>query len=412
MELEDLSCHLSEINRLANIINAEIQEHDALVADIPAQKQKCSDIIWAKLAYNCRHIIAAYREKQRASGSRQKSLEDEKVRLIQEFERLESEIADLNRQTVNTTKVMQDINNSLRNAGFSGFFLREKPDARYVYQLVRDRNGTPEVVEENLSEGERHFIAFLYFYHTVMGSQSEMGIPEEKIVVIDDPVSSMDSSTLFVVASLTREMISVCYNNYSLQEGNTDNHIRQFFCMTHNPYFFREISYNRLSDYECAVFFEIKKDASNNSSVTPCIDYDAFDGHAVNASPVRNSYDALWYEYATAVNPATLMIAIRQILEYYFVQLLGYPGANLRKELLDKHESQFIHILEDGSRDKSDYRAAASMIAMIDAGTYGFNDGLYYDASAADINQLRKVFEKIFEIMNQHQHFAMMTRQR
>ena len=52
--------------------------------------------------------------------------------------------------------------------------------------------------------GERHFIAFLYFYHLVMGSQSDEGKVENKIVIIDDPVSSMDSSSLFVVASLVR----------------------------------------------------------------------------------------------------------------------------------------------------------------------------------------------------------------
>lgn len=60
--------------------------------------------------------------------------------------------------------------------GFQGFQLREKPGAQYVYQLVREDGS----IAKGLSEGERHFIAFLYFYHTVMGSQM-MANAEKKL---------------------------------------------------------------------------------------------------------------------------------------------------------------------------------------------------------------------------------------
>lgn len=63
-----------------------------------------------------------------------------------------------------------------------------------TYEVIRE-NGE---VAENLSEGERNFIAFLYFYHLVRGSRSSDEV-KDKIVVIDDPVSSMDSTALFLV---------------------------------------------------------------------------------------------------------------------------------------------------------------------------------------------------------------------
>ena len=50
------------------------------------------------------------------------------------------------------------------------------------------------------------------------------------------------------------------------------------------------------------------------------------------------------------------------------------------------------------------------MIAMINVGATGFNDGLYYDSSAANVEQLRNVFQKIFNVMDQEQHYNMMTR--
>ena len=88
-------------------------------------------------------------------------------------------------------------------------------------------------------------------------------------------------------------------------------------------------------------------------------------------------------------NPETMMMVIRQILEYYFVQMVGYHNVDLRRNLLDKHEKEFT---------KEDYVAASTMIAMINVGATGFNDGLYYDSSAANVSQLRSVFERIFSV--------------
>lgn len=98
------------------------------------------------------------------------------------------------------------------------------------------------------------------------------------------------------------------------------------------------------------------------------------------------------------------MMVIRQILEYYFIQMVGYKSGNLRNDLLDKHKEEFVKTNPDGSENKDDYTIASAMIAMLNVGATGFNDGLYYnDASAADIDQMKAVFEKIFKVMDQEQ---------
>lgn len=77
-----------------------------------------------------------------------------------------------------------------------------------TYEVIRPDGS----IAEKLSEGERNFIAFLYFYHLVRGSFSDKEV-KDKIVVIDDPVSSMDSSALLIVSALVREMVEICLNN-------------------------------------------------------------------------------------------------------------------------------------------------------------------------------------------------------
>jgi len=92
------------------------------------------------------------------------------------------------------------------------------------------------LVAENLSEGERNFIAFLYFHQLVLGSEDADAVVKDRIVVIDDPVSSMDSSALFVVGALVRDMIAICNPDFTTKENAKDS-IKQLFILTHNAFF-------------------------------------------------------------------------------------------------------------------------------------------------------------------------------
>lgn len=395
---------------MARTINDAIDKYQKVLADIPGKQKQCSDMLWAQIAFNCEEPHADYDREIAELKELEQRTNAEISALSEKSAELESKLADLNSTTSNTTVVMQDINHAIQSAGFQGFLLREKAGAKYVYELVRDLgNGKMEVVDKNLSEGERHFIAFLYFYHMVMGSQSDDGKQTDKIVIIDDPVSSMDSASLFVVASFVREMIAVCQNNYDLSEEVKDDHIRQFFCMTHNPYFFREITYNQLQNYECSAFFEITK-KNNASDIRPSEDTDGLaGGRKINRSPVRNTYDSLWETYRKSENSEELMVVIRQILEYYFIQMVGYKNGNLRTKILDENGHLFETTHEDGSVDRTDYATAAAMISLLNVGATGFNDGLYFDAAAVSTEHLRKVFERIFYVMGSGEYYEMMA---
>ncbi|MBN0669170.1 AAA family ATPase, partial [Pseudomonas aeruginosa] len=94
------------------------------------------------------------------------------------------------------------INTLLASFGFHGFSLA-KADSGTAYVLRR-----PDGMDakETLSEGERTFVTFLYFYHLLKGSDSESGVTTDRIVVFDDPVSSLDSDILFIVSSLIKAL--------------------------------------------------------------------------------------------------------------------------------------------------------------------------------------------------------------
>jgi wobble nucleotide-excising tRNase len=71
----------------------------------------------------------------------------------------------------------------------------------------------------SLSEGEKNFIALAYFIYSINDVQNELS--DDGIVVIDDPVSSLDKQSIF-------QIFSIIVNE--IKKHNT----RQYFILTHN----------------------------------------------------------------------------------------------------------------------------------------------------------------------------------
>lgn len=308
-----------------------------------------------------------------------------------------------------TEAAIDSINKILRDSGFQGFNIRAKDGVENVYEIVRENR----TVAENLSEGERNFIAFLYFYHRVRGSMNSEEL-KEKIVVIDDPVSSMDSTALFIVSAIVREMINVCRNNTEyLNPQVPGDYIKQLFILTHNVYFHREVTYQQVGYYNCTSFYMIRKN-DNISTIKLCKRQNKeIPNEEENYNPVQNSYTALWDELRDLHSTIPALNVMRRILEYYFLQLCGYEGSDLRSIVLEKKENRekFIKQVEGEKPDMTDSQLASSLLAYIN-NPNGISDGLNYVEDCEDAEAYKRVFQMIFDALGQSQHYKMMTGQR
>jgi len=361
--------------------------------------------VWEHIAFLLEDDISSYNTSKK---NLEKELKDTTKQIGDTQKRateLGNEISKLSKEVVNTKATVDNINLLLRDSGFQGFNLKEKDDTPNVYEVIRPDGR----IAEKLSEGERNFIAFLYFYHLVKGSKSADGSETEKIVVIDDPVSSMDSSALFIVSALVREMIEICHNNVDYL-GNTGNgdYIKQLFVLTHNTYFHREVTYNQTKHYDYISFFLIEK-IDNISSITHCIRPRISAPSIIeNYNPVQNAYAALWSEYREVKSTIPVLNVIRRILEYYFLQLCGYDSTDIRKRLLVDNREKFITTLKDGTQDLSKLNLVSAMLYYIASSSKGISDGLNYVDNAADVEQCKETFKMVFELMGQEQHYDMM----
>ena len=400
--LSDLNELLKQLNVIARESNQKRRRYIEAAEDLPKAIERCARQIWQAIAARCGELLDLLDAVKKEAGGKERKLELRIHTAEGKLAKLCREIDTLSRSITDTSKAMREINATLRTSGFTGFHFQEKES--HAYELVRDTQ-CDQGAAVGLSEGERRFVAFLYFFHTVMGSLEEDGEIEDKVVVIDDPVCSLDSEVLAFVAALVRSLIQKCLDRYRC--GAEDSHILQIFCLTHNPIFFRLISDGHIPDYAHCAYYEVRKDDRNITEIIPCVEKENVIGtETVNRSPVSDEYQGLWRQFALSDQPRVLIATARQILCRYFLLTCHHDGRELQKTLLDEHKEAFS---PPGSYDwQSSFNIVSAMVSLMDLNSSGAMNSLYFDMSAVDPKQIRFVFQKIFEVMHQEQHYRHM----
>ena len=406
ISIDSIDDKITEIIGIIDTFNKDIKDYNDIVSSREDKQAECVTAVWQHMAFLVKNVKDEYDKKIQENKDALKKLQNELEEISTKGKALDEEIAELTKDIKGVDSTMIAINKTLTDSGFQGFKLKKKgnkDEDKNRYVIIRD-DGSPA---HGLSEGERNFIAFLYFYHTVLGRESVDAVFKDRIVVIDDPVSSMDSSSLFIVSTIIRELIGICYNNGHPAKPDARKFIRQIFILTHNAYFLHSISYDRIKDWECVSFYLVKK-ANNISEVIPCTRREPTSKTPTipqNYNPVQNSYTALWHEYGEVKSAIALKRVMRHILDYYFLQISGFEGQSLRERIF-KNETVFNDA--DGNRDDALVQSVNALLQYVGSDTQGFNAGFDYVEDAEDIKSLKDTFKKVFEIMGQDQHYRMM----
>jgi wobble nucleotide-excising tRNase len=405
--LKDADTIIAELDELVSQINKQIQNNNDIVAAKSSKQNECNRMVWEKIAFLLKDYVADYVASKKKIEDEEAELQEKVKDLQTQYLSLTQKINDLNAGLINTADTVRSMNGYLKDSGFEGFSLNEKEGVKGGYEVIRDDGK----VAMNLSEGERNFIAFLYFYHVVRGMRSQTDSGKNKIVVIDDPVSSMDSSALFIVGSLVREMIGICANVADPVENVNPifvgRYIEQIFILTHNAYFHQQVAYDQVGRYRYVSLYKINK-KNNVSTVELCVTpAGRISERDRNFDPVQGPYHALWREYELLDSPIPLMNVIRRILEHYFIQLCGYDSAAMSSKVLEAVKKKVDEESGDAVPDYTKYHLAGAMLSYI-RHSDSFNEGLYFVDESIDCDQYREVFHTIFVVMDQEQHYKRM----
>lgn len=372
IHLNSIMKYIEQINLKIKQANEEITNYNSVIDNIKEEKQWLIKDIWRFLVEenksNYENYISNFRRENKAiKGMKQSRGKQEDYRKA-----LDNKVIELQNKLTSVLPSIDEINEILKSFGFTNFSLAESEEEGN-YKIVRE-NG--DDANETLSEGEKTFITFLYFYQLINGSNNQDKVGTERVIVIDDPISSLDSNILFMVSNLINQLKRKIRDNDSI--------FKQLIILTHNVYFHKEISFNNRGGnqkFHDESFWILRK--ANDFSFI----------NEYEENPIKNSYELLWKELKENTNSITTPNIMRRILENYFK---FFGDINI-------HE-----IIE--SFPASEKIACNTLLSWAHDGSHHMNDDLYIDNNQ-EINQTYyDVFRRIFINSNHGAHFNMMMR--
>lgn len=371
--IDSLHPNITKVNEILSQFNLSIKQNNEIVKNQAAERKNCQNLIWQYFTYDLRETIKQFKKELKGKDAGITTLQvkhREKEGVISGYEKL---IEEKEGTLTSVLPTVNAINGILKRFGFDGFSISENHKIKGTYKIIRP-DGTD--ANKTLSEGEFNFITFLYFYHLVYGSHKKVGLSSDKVVVIDDPISSLDSNVLFIISTLVRQMLFDCKDN--------KNGIRQIFVLTHNVYFHKEVTYigSRESYPETRTVFWIIKKVNNKSEI---IKHDK--------NPIKTSYELLWADLKDhdRQNRVTIFNTLRRILEYYFNVIGGLEY----EKCLNKFEGE-------------DKIVCKALISCINDGSHFISDDFVMCFESDTIENYLKVFKLIFEKMDHESHYKMM----
>lgn len=370
--LESLSHISTAIAAIISTANASIDKHNAVVDNLSAERATLISQIWRYLVHESHAVLTKYTSDksnlEKAVAGISVALQKARIELQTEH----TTLIDLEKAITSVEPTVAAINSVLASFGFNNFKLATTGEHKNLYAIVR---GDGTSAASTLSEGEKTFITFLYFYHLIRGSVSESGITKDRVIVFDDPVSSLDSDVLFIVSALIRRIMEeACSGN---------GRIKQVILLTHNIYFHKEVAFDPKRSTECRAHetFWIVRKVADRSVIT---------GYTIN--PIKTSYELMWAEVKNPDRSTlTIQNTLRRILENYF-KILGNLDFN---DIVNKFEGR-------------DQQICWSLFSWVHDGSHSVYDDLYISPDAQAADRYLLVFRQIFEKTNHLSHYAMM----
>lgn len=190
-----------------------------------------------------------------------------------------------------------------------------------------------------------------------------------KIVVIDDPISSLSHIYIFNIGRLI-------HNEFLRTEK-----YEQIFVLTHSLYFFYELTNTNHTQREATQkLFRLSKNASGSFF------------EKMKYEEIQNDYQAYWLIVKDKGQaPALIANCMRNIIEYFFnfVEKLDFP------QVFQKPEMQEIRFL------------AFNRYMNRESHSKGQN---IFDIKEFDYDSFRDAFKKVFEIEGYIEHYEKMMK--
>ena len=365
VSLQPINEIIESINSIIKSANNEITLYNQRIADIKGSKSKIRDSFWRLMRKEYNSVIELYVANKKAYEQSVKNVQKELQTKISEINTSTALIEENRKKTVNIDEAVENINNGLIDIGITDFTIEKYSEEEALYRLKRA--DSDEDVFKTLSEGEKMVISFLYFIELCKGESTAEKVSNKKILVIDDPISSLSHIYVFNIGRLI--------HNEFLRTEKYD----QLFILTHCLYFFYELTnINHKERNDTQKLFRICK--NTESSYFEDMKYE----------DIQNDYQAYWHIIKDEKqSPALIANCMRNVIEYFFnfVEKQDFAQVFQRPELQENRYMAFNRYMNRESHSK------------------GQN---IFDIKEFNYDSFREAFKKVFETEGYIKHYNKM----
>lgn len=381
LTFKDITPSVQTIQQLIDDANRAIQNHNSMVDNLSSERESLKKDIWNYLGSSAESYLKTQEKVISGKEAALSNHRTEESNARAEYVIIDRAIKEKESNVTSVQPAISRINAALKQFGFTGFSIQPSPDNENMYQIKR---GDGTWVADTLSEGEKTFIMFLYYMQLVKGSDSQSGINTPRVLVIDDPISSLDSNILFVVSSILKHLLK------EVRESTVghESEIKQVFILTHNVYFHKEVTFinNRQrsrSDTHHWVLFKQNNVSYINSYCTD--------------NPIKGSYELLWKELRERheeMDNIALQNVIRRIIENYFFVFGGLSS----KDFIGDHFSD----------DPDELAIATSFACWFDEGSHDISDDIFVQHPQILNSKYMTFLKRVFDKLGHMAHYKMM----
>lgn len=251
-----------------------------------------------------------------------------------ERKKVQQELDNLKKQSVDEGLAAHIINEKLQQLGNQSFTLVEVKDTDQKGQYTIKGVDNQQRSIDTLSTGEKNIVAFLWFISSL--EENSENSSESKIIIFDDPMTSNDDTCQYLIISELQQLI---------KKNTTD----QLFILTHNIHFYLNTRYNWWKNslkpaYNKTTYHLHKVDGKTQINMITRQNDD-----------LKNSYDELWEEVKWLYinhKPNLMLNPLRRIFETY----CKFNNINLSELYADNPQSRKYfdvnsHAIDDPGTD-------------------------------------------------------------
>ena len=366
--LEPLQEIIFSINTIVESTNIRIAEYNNRIENIKESRSIIKEKFWKLMRNRYETVINMYNKRKEDNDAYTKQYKDKENDYNQKINEQIFIIDENMKKTVNIDEAVDNIRTALVDIGITDFGIEKYSDEEALYHLKRNEQKENNVFQ-TLSEGEKMVISFLYFLERCKGYTKNNSTTGNKIIVIDDPISSLSHIYVFNIGRLIHN------------EFLRGNKYEQIFILTHSLYFFYELTNIKHEDREkTQKLFRISK--NDEGSLFSAMKYEE----------IQNDYQSYWYILKDEnQSPALIANCMRNIIEYFFnfVEKQDYNNVFQKKELQKTKFMAFNRYMNRESHSK------------------GQN---IFDIKEFDYDDFKKAFELVFRHTGYLEHYKKMMK--